>query len=223
MFDRLLSLIGKENFEKIADTKILLLGVGGVGGHLAEALVRSGIKKLTIVDKDVVDITNLNRQIIALGSTMGRKKVEVLKERLSDINPKVEVDTSDATLTEDLEGLELDEYDYVLDCIDDTKVKVSLAKRCLAENIALISSTGTAKKMDPSKLYMTTLDKTSYDPLAKKMRMELRGYDTKKLVVLASDEPPLDCESNTLGSTAFVPASAGLLIASYVIRDIIKK
>ena len=93
----------------------------------------------------------------------------------------------------------------------------------MAENIALISSTGTAKKMDPSKLYMTTLDKTSYDPLAKKMRMELRGYDTKKLVVLASDEPPLDCESSTLGSTAFVPASAGLLIASYVIRDIIKK
>lgn len=223
MFGRLVALIGEEKLGIIANTKILLLGVGGVGGHLAEALVRSGIEHLTIVDKDTVDLTNLNRQIIALHSTLGRPKVEVLKERLEDINPSSKIVALQQNINENMEELKLVEYDYVLDCIDDTKVKIALAKECLNENIKLISSTGTARKMDPSKLHITTLDKTSYDPLAKKMRSLLRDYDIKKIVVLASEEEPIATQSDVLGSTAFVPSVGGLLIASYVIRDIIEK
>ncbi len=221
MFDRLIALIGEEKFAKICEKKILLLGVGGVGGHAAEALVRSGIKDLTIVDGDIVDETNLNRQLIALHSTIGRSKVEVMKERLEDISPDAKI-TSLYEKLEDLNSLKLDTYDYVIDCIDDLRIKIALAKRALDEDISLIISTGTAKKMDPSKLEMTTLDATSYDPLARRMRTSLRGYPIKKLHVLASTEPPLDSKNGILGSTAFVPASGGLLIASYVIRDIIE-
>ena len=224
MFDRLKVLIGEENLEKIGSKNILLLGVGGVGGYVAESLIRSGVHHLTIVDKDVIDLTNLNRQIIALHSTVGKFKVDVLRERLEDINPKVNIHTNKANLTEsNLEELNLDSYDYVVDCIDDVKVKVALAKIALDRKLNLIMSTGTAKKFDPSKLSMTTLDKTNYDPLAKKMRQYLKDYDTKRIVVLASSEPAKGTCGNVLGSTAFVPSAGGLLIGSYIIKDIIKK
>lgn len=222
MFDRLIALIGIDNLNKIRKNKILLLGVGGVGGYVAEALVRSGIENLTIVDKDTIDETNLNRQIIALKSTIGKPKVEVLKNRLEDINPDARIVPLKENITEDLASLKLEDYDYILDCIDDLKVKVALAKYCLDKKLKLIISTGTAKKMDPSKLEMTTLDKTSYDPLARRLRSSLKGYDTHKLKVLASTEAPIETENDVLGSTAFVPSSGGLLIASYVIREIIK-
>lgn len=224
MFDRLVALIGKENLSKIKETRILLLGVGGVGGYVAEALIRSGIHELTIVDKDFVDETNLNRQIIALHSTIGRQKVDVLKERLEDINPTSKIEALSKNVEADrLNELNLESYDYVVDAVDDLKVKVALAKYALDKDVNLIISTGTAKKIDPSKLEMTTLDKTTYDPLARRMRSSLKGYPTDKLVVLASSERPIETDDNVLGSTAFVPSSAGLLIASHIIKDIIKQ
>lgn len=222
MFDRLIALIGEDKIKLIGSVNILLLGVGGVGGYVAEALVRSGIAKITIVDADTIERSNLNRQIIALHSTLDKAKVDVMKERLEDINPSISVDTRKVMLDETLSGLELLHYDYIVDCIDDTPVKVALAKKCLTENHKLLIATGTAKKLDPTKLTITSLDKTSYDPLAKKMRSLLKGYDIKKLIVLASTEEAIKTEENVLGSAIFVPAAGGLLLASYIIKDIIK-
>ena len=221
MFDRLIALIGVENFEKISTKKVLVLGCGGVGSYVIESLARSGIKNMTIVDADIVELTNINRQLIALHSTIGKPKVDVEKERLLDINPEMNVTTIyERIVPSEINKLNLEAYDYVVDAIDDTLVKTELCKYAIEHNINLILSTGTAKKMHPEMLRITTLDKTSYDPLAKKMRYLLRGYDTKKIKVLASSEEPL-IEGNILGSSAFVPSSAGLLITSYIINDII--
>lgn len=222
MFDRLIALIGLENFKKIGSKKVLVLGIGGVGGYTVEALVRSGITNITIIDGDIVDPTNLNRQIIALHSTIGKSKVEVMKERLLDINPEVQVKCRGEYLEESsIASIVLEEYDYVVDALDDVKVKVALIKYSIEHSINLITSTGTAKKMCPEKLEIVSLDKTSYDPLAKKLRQELRGYDIKKVKTLASKEEPV-IDGPILGSTAFVPSTGGLLIASYIIRDILK-
>lgn len=223
MYDRLISLIGQEKFELLKDKKVLVIGVGGVGGYVVEGLVRSGIQDITIIDGDNVEESNLNRQIIALNSTLGKKKVEVLKSRILDINKEVHVNTIDKFLKEeDIEGLNLENYDYVVDCIDDLRVKIALAEYSYLNKINLVISTGTARKLHPEKLSITTLDKTSYDPLAKKMRQSLKKYNLHKFTVLASNEAPIETENNTLGSTAFVPSTGGLLIASYVINDIIK-
>ena len=221
MFDRLIALIGVENFEKISTKKVLVLGCGGVGSYVIESLARSGIKNMTIVDADIVELTNINRQLIALHSTIGKPKVDVEKERLLDINPEMNVTTIyERIVPSEINKLNLEAYDYVVDAIDDTLVKTELCKYAIEHNINLIVSTGTAKKMHPELLRITTLDKTSHDPLAKKMRYLLRGLDTKKIKVLASSEEPL-IEGNILGSSAFVPSSAGLLITSYIINDII--
>ncbi len=224
MYDRLISLVGETSFLEIQKAKVLLLGVGGVGGYVAEGLVRSGISQLTVIDGDVIDESNLNRQIIALNSTIGQDKVDVLAHRLKDIAPKLNLTTHNKVLIpKDVCNLNLEAYDYVIDAIDDLPVKIELAKYCLEKEIKLISSMGTARKMKPEMLAITSLDKTSYDPLAKAMRMALRGYDTKKLLVVASTESPLSCPEGTLGSAIFVPATAGLLVADYVICDIIKR
>ncbi len=223
MFDRLINLIGVENFNKIENTNILVLGCGGVGGHAIEALVRSGIKKITVVDDDVIDKTNINRQIIALNSTIGQKKVCVIKKRMLDINPTLNITTIDKRLdSENIYKLNLETYDYIVDAIDDTKVKIELIKFSLEKKIKLITATGTAKKMHPEMLKITTLDKTRGDALARKLRTSLKGYDLKKIVCLASEEAPIKTENDTLGSTAFTPPVGGLLIAGYIINDIIK-
>lgn len=220
MFDRLISLIGEEKFDIIKSKKIIVLGIGGVGGYVCESLVRSGIHNLTMIDFDIVEETNLNRQIIALHSTLGQKKVEVLKDRLLDINPNSNIEAiSDRLTSNNLEGYNLKSYDYVIDCLDDMNVKIALALYTLKFNIKTIISTGTARKLHPEFLKMTTLDKTSYDPLAKKMRNLLRGEKINKLIVLSSTENPIKTPSN-LGSSLFVPATAGILIASYIINDI---
>lgn len=220
MFDRLISLIGEDKFNLIKTKKVLVLGCGGVGSYVIEGLARSGIENITIVDCDIVDITNLNRQLIALHSTIGKRKVDVMKERILDINPDANVLVLYKRVEQNkIEELKLEEYDYVVDAIDDVKVKVELCKYALKRDVKLIVSTGTAKKMHPEKLEITTLDKTSGDPLAKKMRYLLREYDTRKIKVLTSSEVPI-VKGNTLGSSAFVPSSAGLLIASYIILDI---
>ena len=216
MFDRLISLIGEDNFNKIQKKSILVLGCGGVGGYVIEGLIRSGITNITVIDYDVIDETNLNRQIIALHSTIGQEKVEVIKKRALNINA-----INGKILPNKIEGLELLKYDYVVDAIDDVKVKVELIKYALSNKVNLITSTGTAKKLHPECLSITTLDKTSGDALAKKLRNELRGYNLKHIRVLASDESSI-IKGSTLGSSAFVPSTGGLLIASYIINDIIK-
>lgn len=221
MFDRLITLIGKENLNLIKSKRILVLGCGGVGGYVVEGLIRSGINDITVVDKDVVDESNINRQIIALHSTIGIKKVELIKLRALDINPDVNIDIVDKQImVNEIEKLNLCNYDYVVDAIDDVKVKVELIKYSLENNVKLIVSTGTAKKMHPECLSITSLDKTSGDPLAKKIRSLLRGYKINKVIVLASTEPPL-IGGSKLGSSAFVPSVGGLIIASYIINDIV--
>jgi len=223
MFARLETLIGKEKLDLIASKKILVLGVGGVGGFVIEGLVRSGIVNVTIVDKDIIEETNLNRQIIALRSTIGKYKADVMKSRIEDINANAKVSViKKQIVTSDIEFLNLDKYDYIVDAIDDVPVKLALIKYALKNNLKFIVSTGTAKKLDPSKLKITTLDKTAYDPLAKKLRYELKGEKLNKVLVLASDEEPIKRSDNQLGSSAFVPSAGGLLIASYIIRDILK-
>lgn len=223
MYDRLIRLIGEENLKLIGSKNILVLGVGGVGGYVVEGLVRSGIKKITVIDKDIVDKTNLNRQIIALNSTIGEKKVDAIKERVKDINPIIDIATSDEQITpESLENLCLQKYDYIVDCIDDVKVKVALIKYCLDNALNLVCATGTARKLHPESLVMTTLDKTKNDPLARRLRSNLKSYDLKKVKVLASSELPKRVDDNTLSSIVFVPAVGGLLIASHIINEIIK-
>lgn len=224
VFDRLEALIGNENLKKIQKKRVLVLGLGGVGGHLTETLVRSGISNLTIIDCDRVDETNINRQIIATHSTIGEYKTEAMTKRLLDINPSLNIDSKCMMIEENqLDELEIASYDYVIDCIDDVKVKVALIKYAIEKKVKLICSTGTARKMHPEKLEMTRLDKTEYDPLARKLRMNLRGYNIHNIVVLSSKEEPIIKDNTILGSSAFVPASGGILIASYIINDIISK
>lgn len=223
MFDRLIALIGNEAFDKIKTSNILVLGIGGVGGYVVESLVRSGVHNLTIVDKDIIDLTNLNRQIISLNSNIGMDKVEECTKRCKDINPNINLNSIKKELKEDnLQEFNFENYDYVIDCIDDFKAKLALIKYLLEKNIKFISSTGTAKKMHPEMLEITTLAKTEYDPLARKLRQNLKGYNQNKIKVLASKEKPIETQNNELGSAIFVPASAGILIASHVINEIIR-
>ena len=222
MFDRLEKLIGTDKLNLIKTKKVLVLGCGGVGGYVIEGLVRSGIEHITVIDSDIIDETNLNRQIIALQSTIGEYKTEIIKKRVLDINPNINIDAiNKKIIPNDISNMNLEKYDYVVDAIDDINVKVELIKYSLEHNIKLIVSTGTAKKLHPELLEMTELDKTSHDPLAKKLRTLLKGYKLNKVCVLASKEEPI-IKGNVLGSSAFVPSTGGLLIASFIINDIVK-
>lgn len=224
MFARLEKIIGKENLSKLKNSCVLVLGVGGVGGYTVEALVRSGIGKIILVDFDVVDLTNINRQIIALQSTIGKKKTEVLRKRILDINPDCEVIVHDIFYNEETKDLIFNEkIDYVVDACDTVNSKKIVIKECLARNIPFISCMGTGNKLDPSKLYITDIRKTSYDPLARIIRKWVKDEKiNNKIMALSSLEKPINIKDRTPGSTAFVPSSAGLLIASYVVNEIIK-
>lgn len=224
MFERLDLLIGKNNREKLHTKTVVIIGVGGVGGYVVESLARSGVGHLVLVDYDVVDITNKNRQLIAMDSTIGMKKVEVLKGRIFDINPNCQVDIHDTFLTEDNLSL-LDNYkiDYLVDACDTVTTKKAIINKCLNNNILFISSMGTGKRLDPSMLEITTLDKTSYDPIAKILRKYVKDNKiNKKIKVLYSKEQPKKIESSIVASASFVPNSAGLLIGSYIVREFIK-
>lgn len=219
-------LIGSENLEKLTHKKVIVFGVGGVGSYVIEALARMNIGHLTIVDFDIVDITNLNRQLIALHSTIGKKKVDVCLERIKDINPSIEVEALDLFIDkETIEQIDFTKYDYVIDAIDNVTGKLLIVERCQTLNIPLISSLGTANKLDPSKLMITDISKTHTCPLAKVMRLELRKRDIKHLNVLFSSELPIknNSSNNILGSVSYVPSSGGLLIASKVINDLINQ
>lgn len=219
--NRLELMIGSNNISKLNSATIAIIGLGGVGGSALESIVRSGINNIIIVDKDIVDITNLNRQVISLTNNIGMSKVDVAESRIKLINPNCNVVKLNMFL-DDSNMNELFKYniDYVIDACDTTDTKVSLIKKCINRNIKVISSMGTGNKFDPSKLEILDISKTSYDPLAKVMRRKLNDMGIKHVMVVSSTETPLNIEG--VGSNSLVPNSAGILLASYVIRDIIK-
>ena len=225
MFSRLEKIIGNKNLTKIKNTSVMVVGVGGVVGYIVESLVRSGIENIIIIDHDVVDVTNKNRQIIALDSTIGSKKVEVLKDRILDINNNANVVALDTFLdNSNIEEIILKyKPDYVVDACDTIMTKKALISSCIKHNIFIISSMGTGNKLDPSKLQISDIRKTNYDPLARILRKWVKDEKINdKITVLWSSEKPIKTHDRTPGSTSFVPSSAGLLITSYIIRTIIK-
>ena len=224
MFDRLELLIGKDNLDKIKSTKILIVGVGGVGGECAISLVRSGIKDIVIIDYDVVDISNINRQVVAYHSTIGKKKVDVLENIIKDINLECNVSKYDIFLNKEniKEIFDKETPNFIIDCCDSKETKKEIIRESLDRNIKFISSMGTGCKMDPSKLEITDIRKTNNDPLARIFRKWVKDEKiNKKIPVLCSKEVPIT-KGRVVASNSFVPNSAGLLIASYVIREIIK-
>lgn len=223
-FDRLLKIISKDEFKKIQETKILLVGVGGVGGYALESLVRMGFIDITIIDCDTVDETNLNRQIISLHSNIGEKKVDVALNRCLDINPLVRIKTKDIFLTKENLESELDfTYDYIIDACDTVSVKLTLVLCAKKYNNKIISIMGTGNKFDPTKIVITDIYKTQNDPLAKVMRKLLKENGIKKLPVVASLELPIKNCSRTPGSTSLVPSVAGIYATSYIVNDLLKK
>lgn len=222
-FTRLEALIGIDSVEKLKNSTVMIVGIGGVGGFVCEALARSAIGTMILVDFDTVDITNLNRQIIATRKTIGRKKVDIMKERINDINPDCQVITYDLFLNDDnFQKIDISKIDFLIDCCDSVNTKKMLMKEAITRNINYIPSMGTANKMDPSKLEITELSKTINDPIARIMRKFAKDTKIKKkIMVLSSTELPKK-NGNVLGSNSFVPSSAGLLIASYVVKILIK-
>lgn len=224
-FERFTKVIGKDNFLDITKRTVLVLGVGGVGGYVCEALARSGVGTLIIVDFDTVDETNINRQIIALESTIGMKKVDLFEQRIKEINSDCKVIKIDEFINvEDVSKLFEYEIDYFVDACDTIATKKEVIKECLNRGVKFISSMGTGNKLEPSKLEIVDLRKTVNDPLAKIMRKFVKDERiNKKIMVLSSTELPVKTGDRTPGSTAFVPATAGLLIASYIVREFINE
>ena len=225
MFDRFKLLIGEKSFDNISNKTILVVGVGGVGGYTVTSLARSGIENIIIIDFDTVDITNINRQIIAYHSTIGKKKVDVLSDMLLDINPNINVIKYDLFLDESnlLEIFDKHKIDYVVDACDAIKTKKAIIEYCLNKNIKFISSMGTGNKLDPTKLSVMDIRKTNNDPVARIMRKWVKDNKiNKKIPVLCSSELPKKL-GNVVSSNSFVPSTAGLIITSYIIDDIIKE
>lgn len=223
-------IIGNEGLEKLKNSNVIVFGVGGVGSFAAEAIARAGVGNLTIVDFDDVDITNINRQLPALHSTVGRDKVEVMKERILDINPDINIRAVNAKYNAETSAEILcDNYDYVVDAIDMVSSKIHLIETCYKKNFRIISSMGMGNKLDPTKIVVTDIHKTEMCPLAKVMRKEMRDRKVKKLKVVYSTEKPAELKERimngkkiTPGSISFVPSVGGLIIASVVINDLLK-
>ena len=220
MFGRLITLIGEDNVNKLKKANVLIVGLGGVGGYALETLVRSGIYNLTIVDGDIVELSNLNRQIISKRDVIGRPKALVAQARTLEINPDVNLKVINEFISEDnFSLLNIDSFDYVIDACDDLNLKILLIKN--ADKYKLISSMGTANKMDMTRFKITTVDKTSYEPLAKIIRKKIKEEKIRtKFKVVSSDEKVMK-NGTKLGTIAYMPAVSGLLCASYVINDII--
>ena len=226
-FQREIMLIGKENLEKLKKSKVIIYGIGGVGSFVCEALARAGIGNLILVDYDKIETTNLNRQIHALHSTIGEQKTEAMKNRILDINPKAKVETYYNKETKEKEEELINEtINYVIDCVDTVTTKLKLIETAKRKNIPIISSMGTGNKLDPTKFEITDIYKTSVCPLAKVMRKELKKRNIKNLKVVYSKEEPKtqieNQEKRTPASISFVPSVAGLIIASEVVKDILK-
>ena len=224
-FSRFEKIIGSENLDLLKNKSVLVLGIGGVGGYVVEALARSNIGTLILVDFDIVDETNINRQIIALNSTIGCKKVDVLEKRIKDINENCNVIKIDKFIdNNNLIDLFKYDIDFFVDACDTISTKKSVIDECLKRKIDFITSMGTGNKLDPSKLVITDIRKTVNDPLARILRKYVKDNKiNSKITVLSSTELPIKLSDRTPGSTAFVPSSAGLLIASYIVRKFINK
>lgn len=226
MFSRTLSLIGNEAFSKLQNSHVIVFGVGGVGGYVVEALVRSGIGELTIVDNDKIAESNLNRQIIALHSTIGKDKVEAFKDRCLDINPNLKIHpVKTFFLPSSSDDFDFSKYDYVVDAIDTVTAKIEIIRKSKEAGVPVISSMGTGNKLDPLKFQIADISKTSVCPLARVMRRELKARHISNVKVLFSTENPVPRENKDTNnpppsSIAFVPPSAGLLIAAEVVKDL---
>ena len=220
-FQRLKILIGDENFSKLADSTVAVFGVGGVGSFAVEALARSGVGHLVLVDKDFIDATNINRQLHALTSTIGKSKVEVMRERIFDINPSARVDTIQKFFLpdENVEDFFICRYDYVVDAIDTLAAKIFLVEECARREIKIISSMGAGNKLDATKFKVADIFQTSVDPVAKILRKKLKERGIKNLKVVWSYETPRPVK-NFIGSVSFVPSVAGLILAGEVVKDL---
>lgn len=234
-FSRTELLIGKEALDKLAHAKVAIFGIGGVGGYVCEALVRSGVGHFDLIDNDTVSLTNLNRQIIATQSTIGKYKTEVMRERMLEINPDVDVTIHNCFfLPENADEFRFEEYDYIVDAVDTVAAKIALVMAAKEKNIPVISSMGAGNKLDASAFRVADIYKTKVCPLAKVMRRELKKRGVKKLKVVYSEEQPLspkveenpevqtECANrrSVPGSVAFVPSVAGLIIAGEVVKDL---
>ena len=221
-FSRTEMLIGKEAIKKLQNSKVAIFGIGGVGSYVVEALARVGIEKFILVDKDIVDETNINRQIIATKKTIGISKVEVAKTRILEINTNAKVETYQEFFMPESKDIIDNTVNYIVDAVDTVTAKIELVIRANKANIPIISSMGTGNKLDATKFEVTDIYKTSVCPLAKVMRKELKNRGIKKLKVVYSKEEPIKQQGRTPGSISFVPSVAGLILAGEVIKDIIK-
>ena len=247
-FSRTELLLGKETMDKLANSRVAVFGIGGVGGYVCEALVRTGVGAFDLIDDDKVCLTNLNRQIIATRKTVGQYKADVMKERMLEINPKVDVRVHKCFfLPENAEEFPFEEYDYIVDAVDTVTAKISLVMKAQEMNIPIISSMGAGNKLDASKFQVADIYKTKVCPLAKVMRRELKKRGVKKLKVVYSEEQPtrpiedmsISCRTHCIcppgakhkcterrnipGSVAFVPSVVGLIIAGEVVKDLSTK
>ena len=221
-FSRTQLLLGKDNIDILKKSKVAIFGIGGVGSYVLEALARTGIGTLIIVDKDVVDVTNINRQLIADHTTIGKDKVEVAKERISKINPDCNVIAYKEFFGPETQGILTEDIDYIVDAVDNVTAKIELVVRANKMGIPIISSMGTGFKLDPTRFEISDIYKTEVCPLAKVMRKELKKRDIKHLKVVYSKEEPVNCNREVTGSVPFVPSVAGLIIASEVVKDLLK-
>lgn len=230
-FSRSELLLGRDTMKKLNNSHVAVFGIGGVGSYTVEALVRSGVGELTMIDNDTVSVTNINRQIIALNSTVGKAKVEVAKNRALDINPNIKIHTLKTFFTaENQSEIDFTEFDYVVDAIDTVSGKIALVEECQKAGVPIISSMGTGNKLDPTAFEVSDIFKTSVCPLAKVMRHELKKRGIKKLKVVYSKEEPKVHKGETdekpqgrrsiPASVSFVPSVAGLIIAGEVIKDL---
>lgn len=214
---RTIKLIGEEGLSLLKASSVLIVGVGGVGSYAAEAVARAGVGRITLMDGDIVQPSNLNRQLVALTSTLGRNKAEVMAERIRDINPEAEV-TALARFYEEDDALDLTEYDWIIDAIDSVIAKTALIKTAVEKDVNIVSAMGAAGKFD-TQFKVADISKTSTCPLAKVMRKKLRETGIEHLPVVYSEEKPVPRDGE-LGTLSYVPGSAGLCLAGYVIRSI---
>ncbi len=216
--------LGTDGIEKLKCSRVAVFGIGGVGGYVCEALARAAVGSLDLFDSDRVSESNINRQIIALGSTVGRYKSEVMKERIADINPEAKVEAFNIFyLPENADTVDLSCYDFIVDAIDTVSAKIELAARASELGVPIISCMGTGNKVHPEMLEIDDIYKTSVCPLARVMRRELKARGVKRLTVLYSKEEPIKSPegSRVPGSVSFVPSAAGLIIAGYVVRKLV--
>lgn len=221
-FERTIRIIGEKSVARLSGCHVAIFGIGGVGSFVCEALGRAGVGEITLVDKDTVSITNLNRQLVALHSTVGEFKTKVMAARLQDINPMVKIHTKEQFfLPEVSDKFVFTDYDYVADCVDTVTAKLELIRKCQEDDIPIISSMGTGNKLNPTSFKISMLSKTKVCPLAKVMRKECKERGYKDVKVLYSEEPPINPGTREPGSISFVPSVAGLIIAGEIIKDLI--